>query len=167
LEAGMKNLSTTIATYNGELPAEKDWAAVESAGRASLIDIADAALVMRGADGAVTAIHRQSHHGWGKGTVAGAVVGLLFPPTIIAGAVAGAALGGIIARLNRSLDRGDIKDLGEVMDSGEIAMVVVTDEASVGALTELLEGATKTLSRSSSTAEDLQEGLKAGAAGPS
>jgi len=159
----MKNLSTTIATYDDEVLAEKDWAAVESAGRASSVDIADAALVKTGADGAVTTIHRQSHHGWGKGAVAGAVVGLLFPPTIVAGAVAGAAGGGIIARLNRSLDRGDIKDLGEVMDSGEIAMVVVTDEGSVRALAELLEGATKTLSRSSSTAEDLQEALSAGA----
>lgn len=163
----MKKLSTTIATYDDELPAEKDWAAVESAGRASSVDIADAALVKRGADGAVTTIHRQSHHGWGKGAVAGAVVGLLFPPTILAGAVAGGASGGMIARLNRSLDRGDIKDLGEVMDSGEIAMVVVTDERSVDALTELLEGATKTLSRSSSTAEELQEGFNAGAAASS
>jgi uncharacterized membrane protein len=161
----MKNLSTTMATYDDEAPAEKDWAAVESASRAGSIEIADAALVKRGGDGAVTTIHRQSHHGWGKGAVAGAVIGILFPPTILAGAVAGGAAGGIIARLNRNLDRGDIKDLGEVMDSGEVAMVVVTDESSAATLSELLEGATKTLSRRSSTAEDLQEALKTGADG--
>jgi hypothetical protein len=82
--------------------------------------------------------------------------------TIVAGAVAGGAAGGIIARLNRSLDRGDSKDLGEVMGSGEIAMVVVTDEGSVSTLAQVLEGATMTLTRLSSTAEDLQEALGAG-----
>ncbi len=163
----MTNLATTIATYDDEVAAEKDWAAVESAGRAGSVDIADAALVTRGADGTVTTVHRQSHHGWGKGAVAGAVVGLLFPPAIVAGAVAGGAGGGIVARLNRSLDRGDIKELGDVMDSGELAMVVVTNEGSVATLTELLEGATKTLSRASSTAEDLQEELNTGASAPS
>ncbi len=91
--------------------------------------------------------------------MAGGVVGLLFPPALVGGAVAGAAGGGVVARLNRSLDRGDIKDLGEVMDSGEIAMVVLTHEDSVKTLIDLLEGATKTLTRSSSTAEELQEVL--------
>ena len=154
----MENLSTTIATYGDQAAAEKDWAAVESAASAGSIDLADAALVSRDADGTLTTLHRQSHHGWGKGAVAGAVVGLLFPPAIIGGAVAGAAGGGVIARLNRSLDRGDIKDLGEVMDSGEIALVVLTHEESVKTLTGLLEGATKTLTRASSTVEKRHAG---------
>lgn len=155
----MKNLSTTIATYADEAGAEKDWAAIEEAARAGSIDLADAALVRRGIDGTVTTLHRQSHHGWGKGAVAGAVVGILCPPAIVAGAVAGAAGGGIVARINRSLDRGDIKDLGEVMDSGEIALVVVTNEESVKTLVDVLEGATKKISRSSFTAEEVQEVL--------
>ena len=67
----MKNLSTTIATYQDQVAAEKDWAAVESAARVGSIDLADAVLVKRGPDGTVTTVHRQSHHGWGKGAVAG------------------------------------------------------------------------------------------------
>jgi uncharacterized membrane protein len=162
----MKNLSTTIGTYSDETEAEKDWAAVEEAARAGALDLADAALVRRGIDGTVTTVHRQSDHGWGKGAVAGAVVGILCPPTIVVGAVAGAAGGGIIARMNRSLDRGDIKDLGEVMDSGEIALVVLTDEQSVKTLVDLLEGAYKTITRSSSTAEEVQEVLNSETYGP-
>ena len=162
----MKNLSTTIATYDDQADAEKDWTAVESAARSGSIDLADAAIVRRETDGSVTTIHRQSHHGWGKGAVAGAVVGLLCPPAIVAGAVAGAAGGGVIARLNRSLDRGDIKDLGEAMDFGEIAMVVLTSEGSAKTSVDLLEGATKTLTRSSGTAEELQEVLNSETYGP-
>jgi hypothetical protein len=67
----------------------------------------------------------------------------------------------VLARLNRSFDRGDIKDLGEVMDSGEIAMVVLTTADSVSALDGLLVGATNKISKASSTAEEIQEALDA------
>ena len=33
--------------------------------------------------------------------------------------------GAVLARMNRRLDRGDIKDLGDVMDTGEIAVVAL------------------------------------------
>ena len=117
----MKNLSTTIAAYPDTATAEKDWAAVEAAAKAHSIDLADAALVTKAADGTVSRVNRQPHHGWGKGAVAGAIVGVVFPPSIVAGAVVGGVAGGVAARMNRSLDKGDIKRMGEVMSSGEIA----------------------------------------------
>ncbi len=157
----MKNLSTTIASYSDEASAEKDWAAVEGAASAGSIDLADAALVTKAPDGTVSSINRQSHHGWGKGAVAGAVVGVVFPPSIVVGAVAGGVAGGVVSRMNRSLDKGDIKDLGKVMSSGEIALVVLTHDESVDTLNELLEGATDKLTRPSSTAEEVQEALMA------
>jgi uncharacterized membrane protein len=157
----MRNLTTTIAVYPDLPTAKKDWVSVESAASSDTIDLGDAALVQRLPDGMVQTVERQSHNGWGKGLVAGAVVGLLFPPSIIIGAAAGAASGGVVARLNRSLDRGDIKDLGEVMDSGEIAMVVLTTEDSVNTLDGLLVGATNKITKASSTAEEVQEALDA------
>jgi len=160
----MNNLSTTIATYADRSAAEKDWQAVEQSASDGTIDLADAALVIRDAEGGVTTVNRQSHHGWGKGAVAGAVVGLLFPPTLIAGAVAGAAGGGLLARLNRSLDRGDIKDMGEAMDSGEIALVILTTEDSLEVLHLILPGANKVLTKASSTAEEVQQALAADSA---
>ena len=81
----MRNLSTTVAVYPDLATAEADWAAVEAAASADAIDLADAALVEKGADGAYGTTHRRSHHGWGKGAVAGAVVGVLFPPALVAG----------------------------------------------------------------------------------
>ena len=92
----MKNLSTTIASYPDEASAEKDWAAVEGAASAGSIDLADAALVTKAPDGTVSSVNRQSHHGWGKGAVAGAVVSVVFPPSIVVGAVAGGVSGGIV-----------------------------------------------------------------------
>jgi uncharacterized membrane protein len=155
----MRNLSTTIAVYPDLSSAEEDWNAVESAAESGSIELADAALVQRTAEGDIERVERQSHHGWGKGAVAGAVVGLLFPPSILAGAVAGGAAGGVIARLNRSLDRGDIKDLGDVMDSGEIAIVVLTTEDSVGALDGLVTHSSRKITKQSATAEEVREAM--------
>lgn len=157
----MKSLSTTIAVYPDLATALADWASVEAATEADAIDLADAAVVEKGTDGTFQTTQRQSHHGWGKGAVAGAVVGLLFPPALVAGAVAGGVGGGVVARLNRSLDRGDLKDLGEVMDSGEIAIVALTADESVQTLAGLLGGASNTITRASSTAEEVREALDA------
>ena len=81
----MASLATTVAVYADLSAAEKDWAAVEAAASTSSIDLADSALVERDASGDVVSLHRHGHHGWGKGAVAGAVVGVLFPPSIVAG----------------------------------------------------------------------------------
>jgi len=156
-----KNLSTTVAVYDDQGAAEKDWDAIEVSAKSGGIDLADAALVRRNLDGSVTTVRRQSHHGWGKGAIAGAMVGLVFPPSLIGSAVVGAAGGGVVARLSRKVDRGDIKDLGEVMDSGDVDMVIVTDENSVKTVVDLLEGAKRTLTKASSTAEEVREAMNA------
>jgi uncharacterized membrane protein len=64
------------------------------------------------------------HVGW-TGAAAGAVVGLLFPPSIIGTAIVGGAAGSVVGYFWRSLDRGDIKELGELLDSGQAALIVV------------------------------------------
>src|SRR5436190_5237636 len=112
--------------------AEGDWTEVEKNAGFGVLDLADAALVTRH-DDAITPLKRQSHRGWGKGAVAGAVVGILFPPAVLGSAVVGAAGGGIVATLNRSLDRHDLREMGEVMSQGAIAMVVLTSTDTAGA----------------------------------
>lgn len=64
------------------------------------------------------------HGGWG-GAAAGAVIGILFPPAIIGSAVVGGAIGGIGGHLWRGLSRSDVKELGELIDSGEAALMVI------------------------------------------
>src|SRR4051794_11243391 len=154
----MKNLSTTVAVYDDMTAVDADWSKVEAESESGAVDLADAAVVTRDADG-TTAVKRQSHHGWGKGAVTGAVVGILFPPSLLAGAAVGAAGGGLLARMNRSLDRGDIKDMGDVMDSSSIALVVISSQETAEAASALLTGATKKLTKESSTAEDVMSAL--------
>jgi uncharacterized membrane protein len=157
----MSDLCITVAAYDDLTKAQTDWTLVEAAGDANSVNISDAAMLGRDPDGRVESIHRQSHHGWGKGAVVGAAWGLVFPPALIGGALAGAVGGGVIARLNRSLDRGDLKDLGEAMDAGEVALVAVTDTESVKTLEGLLTNATKSATKVGGDADEVQRALDA------
>jgi uncharacterized membrane protein len=64
------------------------------------------------------------HGAWG-GAAIGAVVGILFPPAIIAGAAVGAAVGGVGGHLWRGMSRADVKEFGEIIDEGQAALVIV------------------------------------------
>jgi uncharacterized membrane protein len=63
------------------------------------------------------------HGAWG-GAAAGAVIGILFPPAILGAAVAGAAVGGVSGHLWRGMSRSDVKELGDLIDEGQAALVV-------------------------------------------
>jgi uncharacterized membrane protein len=157
----MSDLCITVAAYDDLTNAQTDWTLVEAAGDANSVYISDAAMLGRDPDGRVQNIHRQSHHGWGKGAVVGAVWGLVFPPALIGGALAGGVGGGVIGRLNRSLDRGDLKDMGEAMDAGEVAIVAVTDAESVKTLQGLLTNTTKSATKVGGDADEVQRALDA------
>ena len=64
------------------------------------------------------------HLAWG-GAAAGAVIGILFPPSIIGTAIVGAAVGGVSGHLWRGMSRADVKELGDVIDEGQAALVIV------------------------------------------
>ena len=56
---------------------------------------------------------------------AGALVGILFPPSVIGTAIVGAAVGGVGGHLWKGMSRADVKEFGDIIDSGEAALVIV------------------------------------------
>jgi uncharacterized membrane protein len=64
------------------------------------------------------------HGAWG-GAAAGAVVGILFPPSLIGSAIVGAGVGGIGGHLWKGMSRSDVKEFGELIDAGQAALVIV------------------------------------------
>lgn len=163
------NLDTIVAIYS-ENPgtdidwsaleaAESDWAALQAAAKAGEANIADAALV-ENRNGEVLILQRDSHHGWGQGAVVGAVVGILFPPTIVGAAAVGAGGGALAARLRRSLDKGKVKDLGETLKNGAMAIIVVSPFQSTNAICNTLKGSNTTTIVPSTTVEEVQEAMR-------
>ncbi|MGO8870773.1 MAG: DUF1269 domain-containing protein [Acidimicrobiales bacterium] len=73
------------------------------------------------------------HGAWGGGA-AGALVGILFPPSIIGTAIVAAAVGGVSGHLWRGMSRSDIKEVGEIIDDGQAALVVVGESTLEAAL---------------------------------
>lgn len=118
-----------VATYGNEDDAQADYEVVKELYAADAIGNFDAAVIRKDADGKVhvnkdeTATRKGA---WG-GAAVGAVVGILFPPSILATAGVGALAGGLGGHFLKGLSRKDVKELGEQLDAGEVALLVVGD----------------------------------------
>jgi len=128
-----------IGTYPDKAAAEVDYEVVRDLHAAGVVGTYDVAVVTKDEQGKV---HIHEHElatkrgGWG-GAVVGALIGIVFPPAIPGTVLAGAAVGAAIGHLWRGLSRSDVKELGELIDQGEAALLVVGE----GKLEEALDKA--------------------------
>ena len=116
-----------IGSYGSVDDALMDYTAVKDLYNNGVIDTYDAAVVEKDADGNVH-VHKHekpTQKGAWTGIAVGAVVGVLFPPAIIPMAAAGGVAGGVIGHVWHGMSRSDMKDLGETLDEGTAALVVV------------------------------------------
>jgi uncharacterized membrane protein len=129
------------AVYDEIADAEADYEAVFDLHAAGAIGTFDSAVIRKEADGKVrvTKTEKPTQHGAWTGAAVGALVGVIFPPAILGSAIVGAGAGGLTGHLTRGISRGDLKDLGEALDEGSAA-VIVLGESKIG---EQLERATK------------------------
>ena len=116
-----------IGTYPSEAAARDDYEVVKGLHAAGAVGTYDAAVVTKDFAGKVHVNKDEMatrHGAWG-GAAAGAVVGILFPPAIIGTAIVGAAVGGVGGHLWRGMSRADVKELGEIIDDGQAALLIV------------------------------------------
>ena len=114
------------AVYDDIADAEADYEAVFDLHAAGVIGTFDSAVIEK-QDGKVH-VHKTekpTQHGAWTGIAVGAVAGILFPPSIIGGAIVGGTAGGVVGHLWRGMSRGDLKELGETLDEGDAAMIVI------------------------------------------
>ena len=127
-----------VATYSGTEDAQADYGVVRRLHSEGVIGTYDAAVVDKDDEGNVHVhLHEKptQYYAW-AGLVGGALVGILFPPSMIVAELAGAAVGsavgagagGLIGHLWRGMSRSDMKELGEALDEGEAALVVVGED---------------------------------------
>ncbi|MCC5951977.1 MAG: DUF1269 domain-containing protein [Acidimicrobiia bacterium] len=125
------------AQYDDESDAIADYDAVRALYLdLGIIDTYDAAVVSRHADGKVHIVKKveePTRHGAAGGLVAGVAVGALvalFPAVgigagLVLGGAAGATAGAVAGHVVAGMSRGDLKDLGELLDDGTSGLVVV------------------------------------------
>lgn len=116
-----------VGTYPSEAQARDDYRVVKDLHSAGVVGTYDAAVVTKDDRGKVHVNKDEMatrHGAWG-GAAAGALVGILFPPALIGTAAVGAAVGGASGHLWRGMSRADVKELGEVIDAGQAALVII------------------------------------------
>jgi uncharacterized membrane protein len=136
------------ASYANQDDAVADYEVLLELHEEKLVGTYDVALITKDADGK---IHVEKHekatqHGAWGGIAVGALVGVLFPPSIIASAAIGGVVGGVGGHLRKGMSRDDMKELGELLDGGQAALVVI-GESRVG------EQLDKALTRAQKSAE--------------
>ena len=116
-----------IGTYPDEASARYDYDLLKDLHAAGAVGTYDAAVITKDESGKVHVNKDEMatrHGAWG-GAAAGAVIGILFPPSIIGTALVGAAVGGVSGHLWRGMSRADVKELGDIIDEGHSALVIV------------------------------------------
>lgn len=141
-----------VGVYDSAADAEADYEAIHRLHRAHVLGTYDVAMITRDAKGAVK-VHKHekpTQHGAWLGLAAGAVVGVFFPATLVGAAIwagSGAAVGGVVGHFSRGLSRSDLKDVGEVLDASEVALVLIARDKVDEDLGKLLTRATRRIDR--------------------
>jgi uncharacterized membrane protein len=134
-----------IATYPNEAAAQNDYDVVKELHSEGLVGSYDAAVVTKDVNGKVheNKDETATRHGAWWGVAAGAAVGVLFPPAILGSAAVGGLAGGVSGHLAKGISRSGVKDLGDFIDPGQAALLVVGESKIEQAVQDAVKGADK------------------------
>lgn len=118
-----------LTVYDSKEEAKEDLDAVHELYKAEALKTYDAAIIVKGDDGKmhIDKYEKPTQAGALAGASVGAVLSILFPPSLLAFGAVGAAAGGLIGHFWKGMSRGDVKELGELLDDGEVALLVVAE----------------------------------------
>ena len=117
-----------IAAYPDPTAAQADWAAIKQLAKDDVINVDGLILVSRRADGKIHVDDdfHETRKGATWGAVGGAVVGLIFPPAILASAAVGAGIGAgagaLVSHGRKEEIKADVEDTLPLDSSGIVAL---------------------------------------------
>jgi uncharacterized membrane protein len=114
--------------YDSVDDARADLETLKELHREHVVGTYDAAVVTKNEEGKVDIvdkIEKPTQHGGWAGMAVGAAMGLIFPPGILVGGLLGAGAGALIGHLEGGMSREDVKEVGEMLDNSEAALIVV------------------------------------------
>jgi uncharacterized membrane protein len=138
--------AATYASYGDCLA---DYEPLLDAHAAKLVGTYDVAVIKKDDDGK---IHVEKHekptqHGAWGGIAVGALVGVLFPPSVLGAAAVGGLAGGVGGHLRKGMSRSDAKELGELLENGQSALVVIGESRVEEQLDKALTRAEKSIEK--------------------
>jgi uncharacterized membrane protein len=117
-----------VGEYESVDDAKADLDALKELHREHVVGTYDAAVVTKNEEGKVKIvdkIEKPTQHGGWAGLAVGAAIGLIFPPSLLVSGLAGAGAGALIGHLRGGMSRDDVKEIGEMLDESEAALIVV------------------------------------------
>ncbi|MFH1981353.1 MAG: DUF1269 domain-containing protein [Pseudomonadota bacterium] len=160
---GTNDLFVYAAVYEDEASALSDLELFFELAVVGVVGKFDTAILTKDADGKV---HVEKHgtaaaSGAWKGLLAGGLVGLLFPPSILVGSLVGGASGALVGKLWGGMSRTNLKEIGETLDQYETGLVIV-GESTIDALIEkTLKKAKKRVRKElEATLKDIEKEMK-------
>lgn len=148
-----------LAGYNSTADARADFKVLKDLKAEGSIEGFDAALVFKGEDGKVHVRKREKgtpRAVW-TGLGIGAVLGVVLPPSIPVSAAMNGTARGLMTYFRRGMSRADIKDLGEALEEGEAALIILSESPLEETLDVELARADRSLER---RVQDAAETLK-------
>jgi len=143
-ESTVEVFVAAFGTGGGAADALKDFRSAERAGAINLID---GAVIVHRTSGKVDYQETADPSGktWAKrGAIAGGVVGLIFPPSIIGTAIVGAAGGGVWGKVrDKGFKDEDLRSIGESIPPGSSAIIAIAEDRVIEQLENGIEGYNK------------------------
>ena len=138
------------AVYDSVDDAKADLEDLKQLHRDAVVGTYDAAVITKNEEGKVDIVDRiekpTEHGGW-AGLAVGALLGLVFPPAMLATAVVGAGAGALIGHLEGGIPRSDLDEIGQTLQEGEAALVVIGEATIERAVDEATRRAKKELKK--------------------
>jgi uncharacterized membrane protein len=133
-----ENVQVFVATFPDEEQAGEVLRQLQRMHGDNVIELIDAAAIVRRADGKVTYTESgdASTKRWAtRGAVVGGLVGLIFPPSILVSAALGAGGAGLWGKLrDAGFDDTELKRVGESLPPGGSAVIAIAEDKVIARL---------------------------------
>ena len=151
--------------YDNVDDARADLKALKELHREHLVGTFDAAVITKNEKGKVKIVdktEKPTQHGGWAGLAVGAAIGVIFPPSILVSGLAGAGIGALIGHLHGGMSRDDLKEIGEMLDESEAALIVVGEATVERAVEEQTQRAKKEMKKEvRAQAKDIEKAIDA------
>lgn len=132
-----------VAMYNTKEDAQAVEGQLEQMAKQGYLEIGDAAIAWKDDTQKVHVNDLADEHkrGWGTGAVVGGIVGVIFPPSILAGAAVGAGAGALYHHFrDRGINNKELEQAGQELKPGEYALIAIVRDRFAEQVTRGLQG---------------------------
>jgi uncharacterized membrane protein len=124
-----KTLILYVASYEDEAAASEDFEQIKELSKEGWVGTYDAGVVSKDDEGKLSIKKHTDSTGKGtrRGLAIGAVLGIIFPPSILASGIVGAGAGAAIGHSLNDVSKDDLKEIGAALENNSSAIVVIAE----------------------------------------